>query len=158
MDNINIRVKEVRQLLHMSQEEFGKKIGLSKSGISNIEKGNRGIRDAYIKIICNTFNISQEWLCTGIGTPFEIAGWPYYDMAHPNMEKSVKVYESFHDYIESLGYIIQIDQIDELHADFTLIKNGKSVTFTNTEFEQFQEEIKNSVDFQLWKKQREKNQ
>ena len=38
---INDRVKEVRKNLSLSQEEFGNKIGLSKSGISNIENGTR---------------------------------------------------------------------------------------------------------------------
>ena len=33
-------MKEVRKRLNLSQEEFGNRIGLSKSGISNIENPN----------------------------------------------------------------------------------------------------------------------
>ena len=40
---INDRFKELRKALGLSQEEFGNKIGLSKSGISNIESGTRNV-------------------------------------------------------------------------------------------------------------------
>lgn len=62
---INERVKEVRKRLHLSQEEFGNKIGLSKSGISNIENGTRNVNPKHIKLIGAVFNINESWLMTG---------------------------------------------------------------------------------------------
>lgn len=34
-------VKKIRVMNDLSQEEFGKRIGLSKSGVSNIENGQK---------------------------------------------------------------------------------------------------------------------
>lgn len=62
---INERVKEVRQKLNLSQEEFGNRIGLSKSGISNIENGIRNVTPKHVKLIGMVFNINELWLMTG---------------------------------------------------------------------------------------------
>lgn len=138
--SINERFKQVRLLLNMSQEEFGKAIGLSKSGVSNIEKGERGLRDTYINAICTQFNINIYWLRTGNGEPL--------------LSDSVTAYESFESYIKSVGYTIQIFT-SQSSADsiFELSKDGRKATFTESEFEDFQREIKSSVDYQIWKQQ-----
>ena len=75
--NINERVKELRISFGLNQEEFGNKIGLSKSGISNIESGTRNVTDKHIKLICGEFCIKEEWLRYGVGemkikTPLDI--------------------------------------------------------------------------------------
>ena len=64
---INDRFKELRKALGLSQEEFGNKIGLSKSGISNIESGTRNVTDKHIKLVCSEFPVNEEWLKTGEG-------------------------------------------------------------------------------------------
>lgn len=47
----------------MSQEEFGKKIGIeSRAHISALENGNRNITDRIIKDVCREFGISEDWL------------------------------------------------------------------------------------------------
>lgn len=160
MDSINERIKELRQSLHMSQEEFGKTIGLSKSGISNIESGARSVRDAHIKLICSSFNVSENWLRTG-----------------KDLVTEVHELEIFDAFLKSLGYVIDIDydEIKESHMEdatdesgnvighvkvvdeathlYHLTKEGKKTTFTESEFNSFQREIENSVNFQVWKKQ-----
>ena len=65
-ETINDRVKEVRKNLNLSQEEFGNMIGLSKSGISNIEKGTRNVTSKHVKLICLTFDVDEYWLTTGV--------------------------------------------------------------------------------------------
>ena len=35
---MNERIKELRKYLHLTQDEFGQKLGIAKSTISNIEK------------------------------------------------------------------------------------------------------------------------
>ena len=74
--DINERFKELRKAFGLSQEELGNKIGLSKSGISNIESGTRNVTDKHIKLICSEFPINEDWLRTGAGemkkkTPFD---------------------------------------------------------------------------------------
>lgn len=44
-------VKKIRVMNDLSQEEFGKRIGLSKSGVSNIENGQRKVTKKVEKMI-----------------------------------------------------------------------------------------------------------
>lgn len=67
MDN---RVKQLRQFLNISQEGFGKRIGITKSSVSNFEKGTRNMSEQTMKSICREFNVSIAWLKEGIGDMF----------------------------------------------------------------------------------------
>ena len=49
--NANQRIKQLRENLGISQEKLGETIGLSKSGISSIENGNRSVTEKHIKLI-----------------------------------------------------------------------------------------------------------
>lgn len=69
---INKRILHLREHLKLSQEQFGEKIAIVKSGVSNIEKGTRNVNDRIIKLICTEFNVSEEWLRTGQGEMFII--------------------------------------------------------------------------------------
>mgnify|MGYP002707748408 FL=1 len=61
------RVKEVRKFRKMSMEQFGERLGVQKSAISKIEKGDRGLTEQMLKSICREFNVNEEWLRTGDG-------------------------------------------------------------------------------------------
>lgn len=64
------RVKAIRKAKEMSMEQFGERIGnISKSTISNIENGNRNLTDLMLKSICSEFNVNEDWLRTGAGSP-----------------------------------------------------------------------------------------
>lgn len=68
--NINERLKYLRkQELKLTLKEFGKKIGLSESRISNFEKGDT-LTDRNIKVICKTFDVNYAWLVDGKGEIF----------------------------------------------------------------------------------------
>ncbi len=64
---MNKRVKELRKSLGLTMEKFGKRLGVTKVAISNIEKGNRNITEQMFKSICREFNVNEEWLRTGKG-------------------------------------------------------------------------------------------
>lgn len=70
MQDINKRFKEIREFLGQSQEAFGDSIGLSKSGISNIEKGDRNVTNKHIKMLSLEHNVNEQWLRTGDGEMF----------------------------------------------------------------------------------------
>lgn len=72
MNDINNRVKQLRDILHLSQDEFGSAIGLSKSGISSIENGIRNVTDKHIKLFVSAFNVNEAWLKYGSGEMFEM--------------------------------------------------------------------------------------
>lgn len=65
---MNKRLRELRVRLQLSQEEFGKKIGIeSRAHISLLESGKRNITDRIITDICREFSVNEDWLRTGAG-------------------------------------------------------------------------------------------
>lgn len=65
------RIKEVRNTLGLTLEKFGNRLGVTKTAISNIEKGNRNLTEQMIISICREFNVNKKWLRTGEGEPFK---------------------------------------------------------------------------------------
>ena len=70
---IGERIKELRKSLGLTLEEFGKKLGVGKSAISNIENGSRNLTDHMALSIRREFNVCEEWLRYGTGDMFEPA-------------------------------------------------------------------------------------
>lgn len=69
MDEKNERLRNLRKKLKMSQEEFGKWLGITKSGVSEIEAGRRKVTEQHI-IMLKAHNVNEHWLRTGEGDPF----------------------------------------------------------------------------------------
>ena len=67
---MNTRIKEIRKNMGLTLEDFGKKLGVTRSAISNIENANRNLTDQMIISICREFNVSEDWLRTGNGEMF----------------------------------------------------------------------------------------
>lgn len=65
---MNERFKKIREEFGFSQEKFGEIIGLSKSGISNIESGQRKVTEKHIKLLSSELNINPDWIRTGEGS------------------------------------------------------------------------------------------
>lgn len=61
------RVKKVRKSKEMTMEKFGERLGVTRTAISNIEKGYRGLTEQMLKAICREFNVNEKWLRTGDG-------------------------------------------------------------------------------------------
>ena len=63
------RIRELRKKhLKMSMEVFGKRLGVSRDTINNIELNRLARPDQKLslyKLICSEFNISEEWLLNG---------------------------------------------------------------------------------------------
>lgn len=64
------RIAEIRKHENLTQEEFAKKLGLSRNYIWMIENGQRVPPDRTISDICRVFNVNEVWLRTGAGEPF----------------------------------------------------------------------------------------
>lgn len=67
---MNTRIKELRKVLNLTQTEFGAKIGLKPTSMSDIEHGRCNITERVIISICAKFNVNEEWLKTGNGNMF----------------------------------------------------------------------------------------
>lgn len=68
---INQRIKHLRKdLLKLTQTEFGDKLGLGKAAISKMESNTSTVTEQNKKMICKEFNVSYAWLMEGLGEVF----------------------------------------------------------------------------------------
>ena len=67
---MNARVTLIRKTLKLTQDEFAKKLGLSRNYIWMLENGERAPSDRTISDICREFGVDRIWLETGAGDPF----------------------------------------------------------------------------------------
>ena len=60
------RLRNLRKdLLQITQAEFSGTIGISRSNLANIEKGNSGLSPRVVRDICREFSVRREWLLNG---------------------------------------------------------------------------------------------
>lgn len=64
------RIKILRTEMKMTLEKFGSRLGVGKTAISKIEKGERGLTDQMFISICREFNVNPSWLRDGSGEMF----------------------------------------------------------------------------------------
>ena len=74
--SINQRIKTLRKELNLIQQDFAKKIGVQRVTIRWMEKEGNTITRQNIKIICDAFNVNENWLRTGEGDMFKPADEP----------------------------------------------------------------------------------
>lgn len=67
---IGERLKKLRKSLNLTQQEFSDRLKVSRSNIATYEVGKNNPADAVINLICREFNVSEEWLRTGVGKMF----------------------------------------------------------------------------------------
>lgn len=75
MDNYNIedRIKLVRNTVNLTQEAFGRKLGVRKGVIVNIElhrKAPIAPDDPFLELISSIYHVNLDWLLTGDGEMF----------------------------------------------------------------------------------------
>ena len=68
---MNKRIRELRETLKKSQDEFAKELELSRNYISLVENGQRNLSSQSIKLLCSIHNVNEEWLRTGKGEMFQ---------------------------------------------------------------------------------------
>ena len=56
-----------KDVLNLTQEEFSKRINVSRANIASIERGRITVTDRVISDICNAFSVSEGWLRNGTG-------------------------------------------------------------------------------------------
>lgn len=67
---MNERVKELRKALGLTLDKFGARLGVGKTAISKIEKGENNLTDQMFLSICREYNANPGWLETGNGPMF----------------------------------------------------------------------------------------
>ncbi len=87
-DYTNERLKEIRKILSMSQEELGSRLGVTGTAISRLEKGERKITEQMILAIVRELNVNEDYLRHGIGEPFiELSPEDEYTMAAAELSR-----------------------------------------------------------------------
>lgn len=91
---MNERIKQIRLALGMSQEQFGKRLSVTRSAISYLESGRSKLTDRMLFSICYTYDINKDWLLHGTGSMFashtvdeELAAYMGKMLAEDNPEK-----------------------------------------------------------------------
>lgn len=65
------RIKWVRKVEGLNQQQFADALGLSKSIVAKYETDQANVPDRAIKEICRTFKVSESWLKDGYGSMHE---------------------------------------------------------------------------------------
>ncbi len=64
------RLYAIRKDKKLNQEEFGKRIGVTRSAICNYEGGTRPIGEQVILAVCREFSVNDLWMREGVGAPY----------------------------------------------------------------------------------------
>lgn len=72
MKTANERFKEIRLACEKTQDEWGKILGISHSGVAEIESGRRNVNMRHIKALesYSEYSINTAYILDGVGDPF----------------------------------------------------------------------------------------
>ena len=155
---IGANIRKYRKQNKLTQTELGKLIGKTESSIRKYERGYVIIPLDVLDKIANVLNV------------------PTYQII--DISKKVNSLEVIEKFLESIGYTYQIiydvekwhyedvyddsnkligkSQVaDEETYSVKLTKNGVCTTYSKEEFEQFKIDIEQSIDYLVWKKERD---
>ena len=101
------RFKEIRKKLGYTQNEFGERIGITGSTISDIERGKLSLTERNISLICEKLGVNENWLRNGEGEMFDI-----YNLPEDEITKALASIEtSNYENVKSL--LLKYAQLDE---------------------------------------------
>ena len=66
-DNRGKRIKQVRKLARLSQEEFAQHLGVTRGAVGNWERNAGGIEMTHLQNIRSKFGVSLDWLISATG-------------------------------------------------------------------------------------------
>lgn len=67
---VRLRLRKVRILMGLNQEEFGDKLGMRRRTISDLEKGTVCLRRIHLLAFEYVYGIRLEWMMYGTGKIF----------------------------------------------------------------------------------------
>ena len=145
----------MRTTLNLTLEKFGKRLGVTKVAISNIEKGNRNVTDQMRKSICREYGVNETWLTSGTGKMF--------------ISDEIKEIEIFEKYFKTLGFSIEynvtkwhyenpnepnlsekIQIVDDV--EYIVSKGGKTVNFSSKDFDELRNRAKETIEGIFYKR------
>lgn len=119
---IGERIKELRTLADMSQEELGRRVGVQRAAINKYEKGTvTNVPIATIEKIANVFNVS----------PIYIVGWEE-NNSNP-LATEVKIIQAVSNVFGS-----DIVELMELYVDMNKVGQRRVQTYTEDMWKLYQ--------------------
>lgn len=67
---MNERIKEIRKVLGITQQEFAERLSLKRNTIATYEMGKAMPSDRTVQDICEKYNVNENWLRNGEGDMF----------------------------------------------------------------------------------------
>lgn len=136
---MNGRIKELRNVLNLTQQEFADKIKVKRNTVATYEMGRSIPSDSAIALICKEFDVNEEWLRLGQGEMFRGVGSneDSLNMAACMGYLTIAVVESDID-LQECSY----DFRDVIHSYAKLSNTGKKCFLKF--FETFLDEIKDA--------------
>lgn len=68
---VGLRIREVRESLHLTREKFSEKCDISPSFLADIERGNKSLTSKTIYKICNACDVSADYIVLGHKSGFD---------------------------------------------------------------------------------------
>ena len=62
---VGLRIREIRESMHLSREKFSEKCDISPSFLSDVERGKKSLTSKTIFKICTACNISADYIVLG---------------------------------------------------------------------------------------------
>lgn len=62
---VGLRIREIREAMHLSREKFSEKCDISTSFLADIERGKKSLTAKTIYKICTACNISADYIIGG---------------------------------------------------------------------------------------------
>jgi transcriptional regulator with XRE-family HTH domain len=103
INEVNLRILEVRKALGLNQKEFSERIKVSRSYTGVLEATNREINDRIIELVCVNCGVNEKWLREGAGKMFK-------EKPNPRLDRVMRNFEKLDDYLQE--YVIK--QLDIL--------------------------------------------
>lgn len=162
-------IRRIRKEKGLTQKQLGERLNMTQSAIGQFENDKTSPKIETIDKIASALGVS----------PYEMIGEEYAYMKYPDLKEMDIENKAFVNYLNSLGYSVNdiskpvivkkadiIDQIPEYAKEWhngqefiemeecsvELIKDGKKIILTDTEYEELQKETKDSIEFRLWQK------
>lgn len=68
---VGLRIREVREVLNMTREQFSEKCDISSSFLSAVESGKKAVTSKTLYKICSSIDISADYFIRGKNKNFE---------------------------------------------------------------------------------------
>lgn len=150
MSTLGERIIQAREAKGLKQNELAEALDITPTRLNYWEKDKRKPDVEMIGKIAKILEVDVSIL---LGTSSSKAS-NNIDEEHL-LEKSISSFECFISYLNSIGFNVQFGTSpDGEQSSVTLSKGNETVGYTMDEFRKFQYEINNSVEFQVWKKQK----